>query len=245
MKGNNTDISRRILYEDNHLLIVNKLPSEIVQGDQTGDRPMSEDLKDYLKEKYHKPGEVFLGVVHRLDRPVSGVVVFARTSKGLARMNALVRDRQMKKIYWAVVGKCPDPASGSLSHHLYRNQEQNRSYVYEHAVKDSRPALLEYSLMFQSDRYFLLEINLITGRHHQIRAQLAATGSPVRGDLKYGYPRSNPDGSIHLHARSVSFDHPVSHKEILVEAAPPEDALWDHFYHLYHESHEQQRKSHH
>ncbi len=241
MKGNNTDISRRILYEDNHLLIVNKLPSEIVQGDQTGDRPMSDELKEYLKEKYHKPGDVFLGVVHRLDRPVSGAVVFARTSKGLARMNNLVRDRQMKKIYWAVVGTCPDPASGTLSHYLYRNQEQNRSFVYDKEVKDSRLALLEYRVIFSSDRYFLLEIDLRTGRHHQIRAQLAAIGSPVRGDLKYGYPRSNPDGSVHLHARSVYFIHPVSHEVVMVKADPPEDPLWNHFLNQYRESHEQQK----
>ncbi|MDD5508795.1 MAG: RNA pseudouridine synthase [Bacteroidales bacterium] len=207
----------------------NKLPSEIVQGDKTRDVPLVDLLKDYIKEKYHKPGNVFLGVVHRLDRPASGVVIFARTGKALSRLNAVLREGSMKKIYWAVVLNSPTPESGHLVHFLRKNEEQNRSYVYDQEVKGSKRAELNYRLLHSAEIYHLLEIELITGRHHQIRAQLAAIGCPIRGDVKYGFPRTNKDGSIHLHARQVEFQHPVSKEILRIEASPPEDALWGFF----------------
>ncbi|HNS18689.1 MAG TPA: RNA pseudouridine synthase [Bacteroidales bacterium] len=220
----------RILHEDNHLLIFNKLPGEIVQGDKTGDVPLVDLLKVYIKEKYHKPGNVFLGVVHRLDRPASGVVIFARTGKALSRLNALLREGSVKKIYWAIVRNKPTPASGHLAHFLRKNEEQNRSYFYDHEVRGSKRAELNYQLLFSAEIYHLLEIELLTGRHHQIRAQLAAIGCPIRGDVKYGFPRSNEDGSIHLHARSVEFRHPVTQEILRIEAQPPgDDPLWDFF----------------
>ena len=227
MRKNNID--EDVLYEDNHLIIVNKRPSDIVQGDKTGDSPLSEVLKGYIKRKYNKPGEVFLGVVHRLDRPVSGVLVFARTSKALTRLNVMLRDGKMQKTYWAVVKNKPPEMSGHLVQFLTRNEEKNKSFVHEKAVAGSQKAELIYRVIGQSDTYYLLEINLLTGRHHQIRAQLAAMGCPVRGDLKYGYPRSNPGGSIHLHARMIEFIHPVKNELLRVTADPPGDKLWDHF----------------
>jgi 23S rRNA pseudouridine1911/1915/1917 synthase len=224
-------LATRILFEDNHLIIVNKLPSEIVQGDKTGDEPMAEALKSYIKAKYHKPGEVFLGVVHRLDRPVSGAVIFARTSKALARMNELLKNREIKKVYWAIVADRRPPTAEliHLTHYLKKNEQQNKSYVYDLPGEGRLKAELKYRKIVSGDRYDLLEVELLTGRHHQIRVQLAAIGSPIRGDLKYGFPRSNPDGSISLHARLVEFVHPVSKEMIHITADPPKDVLWDFF----------------
>ena len=218
-----------VLYEDNHIIAVNKTSSEIVQGDKTGDTPLSETIKQWLKEKYNKPGEVFIGVTHRVDRPVSGLVLFAKTSKALERMNAIFRENQIRKTYWAIVKNPPPQPEGELVHYLVRNEKQNKSYASENEKPRSKKAILTYRLIARSDRYFLLEIDLKTGRHHQIRCQLAAIGCPVRGDLKYGYPRSNPDGSISLHARTVQFTHPVSKNEIeLIAPVPENDALFRH-----------------
>ncbi|MCB2206884.1 MAG: RNA pseudouridine synthase [Bacteroidetes bacterium] len=222
-------VSERVLYEDNHLIAVNKLPSEIVQGDKTGDTPLSEDVKQYIKEKYEKPGKVFLGVIHRIDRPVSGVVVFARTSKALSRMNELVKEREMDKIYWAIVKNRPDNPERELRHFLVRNEKKNKSFASMTQKKGAKEGILRYRLQKESKDYHLLEIELLTGRHHQIRAQLAAIGCPIKGDLKYGFDRSNKDASISLHARSVSFVHPVSKEPISILANPPQDVLWDYF----------------
>lgn len=218
-----------VVYEDNHLIIVNKSSSEIVQGDKTGDKPLSEMVKEYIKQKYHKPGNVFLGVVHRLDRPVSGLVVFARTSKALARLNEMFRTKEVHKTYWAIVGNCPPTEEGELVHWLVRNEKQNKSYAYDKEKPEAKKAILDYKLIGRSERYFLLEVDLKTGRHHQIRCQLAKIGCPIKGDLKYGSPRSNPDGSICLHARRVRFVHPVSKQEIDVTAPVPEGNLWHSF----------------
>jgi len=222
-------ISERVLFEDNHLVIVNKLPSEIVQGDKTGDTPLSEVVKEYIRVKYQKPGNVFTGVIHRIDRPVSGAVVFARTGKALTRMNELVKDRGLKKIYWAIVQNRPEKDEAELAHNLVRNRKQNKSFANNKPSKESKEGLLSYKIIGESDKYFLLEVDLKTGRHHQIRAQLAAIGCPIKGDLKYGSPRSNKDASISLHARSVEFIHPVKKDVIKVVAPPPKDALWDFF----------------
>ena len=218
-----------VVSEDNHLIIVNKSSSEIVQGDKTGDKPLSEMVKEYIKQKYHKPGNVFLGVVHRLDRPVSGLVVFARTSKALARLNEMFRTKEVHKTYWAIVGNCPPTEEGELVHWLVRNEKQNKSYAYDKEKPEAKKAVLDYKLIGRSERYFLLEVDLKTGRHHQIRCQLAKMGCPIKGDLKYGSPRSNPDGSICLHARRVRFVHPVSKQEIDVTAPVPEGNLWHSF----------------
>lgn len=218
-----------VVYEDNHLIIVNKSSSEIVQGDKTGDKPLSEMVKEYIKQKYHKPGNVFLGVVHRLDRPVSGLVVFARTGKALARLNEMFRTKEVHKTYWAIVGNCPSAEEGELVHWLVRNEKQNKSYAYDKEKPEAKKAILDYKLIGRSERYFLLEVDLKTGRHHQIRCQLAKMGCPIKGDLKYGSPRSNPDGSICLHARRVRFVHPVSKQEIDVTAPVPEGNLWHSF----------------
>lgn len=218
-----------VVYEDNHLIIVNKSSSEIVQGDKTGDKPLSEMVKEYIKQKYHKPGNVFLGVVHRLDRPVSGLVVFARTSKALARLNEMFRTKEVHKTYWAIVGNCPPTEEGELVHWLVRNEKQNKSYAYDKEKPEAKKAILDYKLIGRSERYFLLEVDLKTGRHHQIRCQLAKMGCPIKGDLKYGSPRTNPDGSICLHARRVRFVHPVSKQEIDVTAPVPEGNLWHSF----------------
>lgn len=218
-----------VVYEDNHLIIVNKSSSEIVQGDKTGDKPLSEMVKEYIKQKYHKPGNVFLGVVHRLDRPVSGLVVFARTSKALARLNEMFRTKEVHKTYWAIVGNCPPTEEGELVHWLVRNEKQNKSYAYDKEKPEAKKAILDYKLIGRSERYFLLEVDLKTGRHHQIRCQLAKMGCPIKGDLKYGSPRSNPDGSICLHACRVRFVHPVSKQEIDVTAPVPEGNLWHSF----------------
>lgn len=216
----------KVIYEDNHIIIVNKNSSEIVQGDKTGDKPLSETVKEYLKEKYNKPGNVFCGVTHRLDRPVSGIVVFAKTSKALSRLNTMFKDKDVKKTYWAIVCNRPPQTEGTLHNFLVRNEKQNKSYAYDREVPNSKEAILDYKLIASSDRYFLLEINLHTGRHHQIRCQLAKIGCPIKGDLKYGAPRSNPDGSISLHARHIEFVHPVSKTPVSVTAPVPEDKLW-------------------
>ncbi len=229
MKENNIDISERILFEDNHLIIVNKLPSEIVQGDKTGDEPLSETVKKYIAKKYNKPGEVFLGVIHRLDRPVSGAVAFARTSKALTRMNELLKERKLEKTYWAVVKNPPPMQTDHLVHYLKRNTEKNKSFALKQPSADAQKAELIYELIAHSDQYYLLKINLLTGRHHQIRCQLSAIGCPIKGDLKYGYPRSNNNASIHLHSVDLKFIHPVKNELVHVVARPPSDPLWDYF----------------
>ena len=218
-----------VVYEDNHIVVVNKTSSEIVQGDKTGDTPLSEMVKQYLKEKYNKPGNVFIGVTHRLDRPVSGLVVFAKTSKALASPNEMFRNGEVKKTYWAIVKECPKETEGELVHYLVRNEKQNKSYAYDKEVKNSKKAVLHYKLIGHSQNYYLLEVDLKTGRHHQIRCQLAKMGCPIKGDLKYGSPRSNPDGSICLHARTVQFVHPVSKEMIRLTAPVPEGNLWNGF----------------
>lgn len=237
MKGNNinnqasiTTLSEmNILFEDNHIIVINKLPSQIVQGDKTGDRPLSVLVKDYLKVKFKKPGDVFLGVVHRLDRPVSGAVIFARTSKALTRLNSLIKNHEIKKTYWAVVKNKPPEESKTLVNYLRRDEARNKSFVTVQNSKNSQQATLTYKLIGRSDNYYLLEIDLQTGRHHQIRAQLAAIGCPIKGDLKYGYPRSNSDGSIHLHARELNFIHPVSNITLKILAPVPNDPIWNYF----------------
>ena len=223
-----------VLYEDNHIIAVSKTCHEIVQGDKTGDTPLSEMVKAYIKEKYQKPGEVFLGVTHRLDRPTTGVVLFARTSKALTRLNAMFQSHeQIRKTYWAIVertenGKVKTEKGEAikLEHYLWRNEKQNKSFIVKQGTKDAKRAVLSYRAIAQSDRYTLLEVNLETGRHHQIRCQLSAIGSPIKGDLKYGAKRSNPDGGIALHARKIEFIHPVSKQPISITAPVPEDTLW-------------------
>jgi 23S rRNA pseudouridine1911/1915/1917 synthase len=215
-----------VVYEDNHIIVVNKFSSEIVQGDKTGDTPLSEMVGRYLKEKYAKPGNVFVGVTHRLDRPVSGLVIFAKTSKALARLNEMFKNSEVKKSYWAIVKNEPQAREAELVNYLVRNEKQNKSYAYDREVPNSKRAVLDYRVIGRSDNYFLLEVDLKTGRHHQIRCQLAKMGCPIKGDLKYGFRRSNPDGSICLHARRVAFIHPVSKKEIVLEAPVPDDNLW-------------------
>lgn len=236
------DVADRILYEDNHIVVVNKLPGEMVQGDKTGDRTLCDDVKAYLKEKYNKPGNVFLGLPHRLDRPTSGIVVFARTDKALGRLNRMFQEGSMNKVYWAIVDHGLGAKEGELRHFLYRDGAKNKSFAYKpDSVTGGVPAVrgvpssslqearLRYHEIAWSDRYTLLEIQLLTGRHHQIRAQLAACGVHIKGDLKYGFPRSNPDGGISLHSRSISFVHPVSGLNVHVVADPPVDPLWDFF----------------
>lgn len=216
-----------VLYEDNHLIAVSKTCREIVQGDKTGDVPLSEQLKTWLKEKYQKPGNVFLGVAHRLDRPVSGVVLFAKTSKALARLNEMFRQGEVKKTYWAIVKNRPPEEEGELVHWLVRNERQNKSYAYDTERPGSKKAILHYRVAAHSDRYYLLEVDLKTGRHHQIRCQLARMGCPIKGDLKYGFERSNRDGGISLHARSAELIHPVSHQQLKIVAPVPDDPLWN------------------
>lgn len=219
----------KVIYEDNHIIVVSKTASEIVQGDKTGDTPLSELVKHYLKEKYNKPGNVFIGVTHRLDRPVSGLVVFAKTSKALARLNEMFKNGDVHKTYWAIVKNCPQETEATLEHYLVRNEKQNKSYAYDREKPGAKKAILHYKLIGHSENYFLLEVDLKTGRHHQIRCQLAKIGCPIKGDLKYGFPRSNPDGSICLHARRLSFIHPVSKELIELEAPLPEGNLWNGF----------------
>jgi len=219
-----------VLYEDNHLIAINKQSSDIVQGDSTGDTPLSEKVKAYIKETYQKPGNVFVGVAHRLDRPVSGVILFARTSKALARLNAMFKDKkQVRKIYWAIVKNKPAQDSGRLVNFLRKDEAKNKSFVYPKMVEGAKEAILDYRLISQSDGYFLLEIELITGRHHQIRSQLANMGCPIKGDLKYGFARSNDNGGICLHAQRIEFEHPVKKDQMVIEAPVPDDKLWKYF----------------
>ncbi len=216
----------QVVYEDNHIIIVSKVSGEIVQGDKTGDEPLSETVKQYIKEKYQKPGNVFLGVVHRLDRPVSGLVIFAKTSKSLSRLCNMFRDGDIHKTYWALTKNRPAREEGTITSWLVRNEKQNKTYSYDHEVKNSKKAILKYKVIGQTDNYTLIEVNLLTGRHHQIRCQLASIGCPIKGDLKYGSPRSNPDGSISLLSHRVQFVHPVSKESIDVVAPIPDDNLW-------------------
>ena len=216
-----------VLFEDNHLLIVNKKSGDIVQGDKTGDKPLSEVVKEYIKEKYNKPGEVFLGVVHRLDRPTSGIIIFARTSKALERLNKMLRDRVISKTYWAIIKNNPKKVKDTLIHFLKKNPKNNKSTVFTKKTEGSKKAILHFTIKKKLDNYSLLEIDLETGRHHQIRAQLSFIGSPIKGDLKYGASRSNKDGSIHLHARTINFTHPVSKKTITIIAPIPNEVIWN------------------
>lgn len=224
-----------VLYEDNHIIAVNKTCNEIVQGDKTGDTPLSEMVKAYIKDKYNKPGEVFLGVTHRLDRPTSGVVLFARTSKALTRLNEMFKSHeQIRKTYWAIVQGAPKVPEARLENWLTRNEQLNKSFIAKPGAKDAKQAILYYKTLVKGEHYTLLEVNLETGRHHQIRCQLAAIGCPIKGDLKYGAKRSNPDGGICLHARKIEFIHPVSKQEICITAPVPEDSLWQQFAALVH-----------
>ena len=215
-----------VLYEDNHIIVVNKRVGDIVQGDKTGDKPLSEVVKEYIKDKYNKPGEVFLGVVHRLDRPTTGIVAFARTTKALTRLNELFKNRETQKTYWAIVKKRPEKEHDTLVHYLKRNEKNNTSKAYTKEVPESKVASLDYKIIKQLDNYTVLEIDLHTGRHHQIRAQLSAIGSPIKGDLKYGADRSNPDGGISLHARKLVFIHPVSKEQLSITAPVPDESVW-------------------
>lgn len=216
----------KVVYEDNHIIIVDKCSGEIVQGDKTGDKPLSETVKEYIKQKYNKPGNVFLGVVHRLDRPVSGLVVFAKTSKALSRLNDMFRTGDVHKTYWAVVKRRDIAMEGTLTDWLTRNERQNKSYAHQREVPGAKKAVLKYKVRAVADNYMLIEVTLLTGRHHQIRCQLAHMGCPIKGDLKYGAPRSNPDGSISLLSRRVEFVHPVSKENIVAYADVPDDRLW-------------------
>ena len=227
MKILSTKDNLQVLHEDNHIIVVNKRVGDIVQGDKTGDKPLSEVVKEYIKEKYNKPGEVFLGVVHRLDRPTSGIVVFARTSKALTRLNETFKNKENQKTYWAVVKNCPPKEVDTLVHYLTRNPKNNTSKAHIKEVPNSKKSSLSYSILSKLDNYFSLEIDLHTGRHHQIRCQLAAIGSPIKGDLKYGFNRSNPDGGIHLHARKLILKHPVTKEFINLIAPTPDDVIWN------------------
>jgi 23S rRNA pseudouridine1911/1915/1917 synthase len=217
----------QVLHEDNHIIVINKRVGDLVQGDKTGDKPLSEIVKEYIKEKYNKPGEVFLGVVHRLDRPTTGIVVFAKTSKALTRLNELFSKRETQKTYWAVVKNKPPKSEDTLVHYLKRNEKSNSSKAHIKEVPDSKRASLDYKIIKELNNYFALEINLHTGRHHQIRSQLAAIGCPIKGDLKYGFDRSNPDGGIHLHAQKLAFIHPVSKEELVLLAPTPNEVIWN------------------
>ena len=217
----------KVVYEDNHIIIVNKHSGEIVQGDKTGDKPLSDTVKEYIKQKYNKPGNVFLGVVHRLDRPVSGLVVFAKTSKALSRLNDMFRTGDVHKTYWAIVKRRDIAMEGTLTDWLTRNERQNKSYAHEREVPGAKKAVLKYKVRAVADNYMLIEVKLLTGRHHQIRCQLSHMGCPIKGDLKYGAPRSNPDGSISLLSRRVEFVHPVSKENIVAYADVPDDRLWN------------------
>ncbi len=224
-----TDISHLVIYEDNHLIAINKTCGQIVQGDKTGDVPLLDLVKNYIKHKYNKPGDVFLGLIHRLDRPVSGVIVFAKTSKALTRMNNLFRENKINKKYWAIVGNIPDVHQAKLRNYLRKNEKQNKSYVCQKNTKGAKEAILDYKLISSINNYHLLEVMLHTGRHHQIRCQLANINSPIKGDLKYSYPRSNPDGGIDLHARELEFTHPVTKINIKIIAPLPKTGIWEHF----------------
>ena len=226
-KIHSTKDNLEVLHEDNHIIVVNKRPGDIVQGDKTGDKPLSEVVKSYLKEKYNKPGNVYLGVVHRLDRPTSGIVLFSKTSKALPRLNKLFQQKDAKKTYWAVVKNQPPKDADKLVHYLKRNSKQNKSYSNIKEVPDSKKGILHYKVIKELDHYYALEIDLETGRHHQIRSQLSAIGCPIKGDLKYGFDRSNKDASIHLHARKLEFIHPVKNEPVSITAPTPNDAIWN------------------
>lgn len=226
-KIHSTKDNLEVLHEDNHIIVVNKRPGDIVQGDKTGDKPLSEVVKSYLKEKYNKPGNVYLGVVHRLDRPTSGIVLFSKTSKALPRLNKLFQQKDAKKTYWAVVKNQPPKDEDKLIHYLKRNSKQNKSYSNIKEVPDSKKGILHYKVIKKLDHYYALEIDLETGRHHQIRSQLSAIGCPIKGDLKYGFDRSNKDASIHLHARKLEFIHPVKNEPVSITAPTPNDAIWN------------------
>ena len=217
----------QVLFEDNHIIIINKRVGDIVQGDKTGDKSLSDIVKEYLKEKFNKSGNVFLGTVHRLDRPTTGIVIFARTSKALARLNKMLQDKNIQKTYWAVVKNAPKKESDTLISFLKKNPKNNKSSVFSKQIEGSKQAILHYKMIKKLDHYYLLEVDLETGRHHQIRAQLAVMGCPIKGDLKYGFDRSNKDGSIHLHARKIGFTHPVSKEEISISAPTPNDVIWN------------------
>jgi 23S rRNA pseudouridine1911/1915/1917 synthase len=217
----------QVLFEDNHIVIVNKRAGDITQGDKTGDKPLSEVVKEYIKDKYNKPGDVFLGVVHRLDRPTSGIIIFARTSKSLERLNKMLRDKTIHKTYWAVVKKHPKKEKDTLINYLKKNPKNNKSTAYTKEIEGSKKAVLHYTVLKKLDNYSLIEIDLETGRHHQIRTQLSTIGSPIKGDLKYGFDRSNKDGSIHLHARKIKFTHPVSKELINITAPTPKEVIWN------------------
>jgi 23S rRNA pseudouridine1911/1915/1917 synthase len=221
-----TKINLQVLFEDNHLIIINKRSGDIVQGDKTGDKPLSDVVKEYIKDKYNKPGNVFLGVVHRLDRPTTGIVVFAKTSKALERFNKMLRDKKVNKTYWAVVKNKPNKEVDTLTGYLKKNPKNNKSTSYSSEIEGSKKAILHYKILKSLNNYHLLEIALETGRHHQIRCQLAAIDSPIKGDLKYGFNRSNKDASIHLHARKIEFTHPVSKENINIIAPTPNDVIW-------------------
>ncbi|WP_330441773.1 RluA family pseudouridine synthase [Flavobacterium sp. C4GT6] len=226
MKVISTKDNLDILYEDNHIIVVNKRVGDIVQGDKTGDKPLSDVVKEYLKEKYNKAGNVYLGVVHRLDRPTTGIVLFARTSKALPRLNDLFKNRETQKTYWAVVKNKPEKETDTLVHYLKRNEKSNTSRAHTKEVPNSKKASLDYTIIKALNNYYVLEVNLHTGRHHQIRSQLSAIGSPIKGDLKYGFDRSNPDGGIHLHARKLEFVHPVTKEHLVITAPVPNDTIW-------------------
>jgi 23S rRNA pseudouridine1911/1915/1917 synthase len=228
-KGNSNLLPPEVLYEDNHLIAVNKRASDIVQTDKTLDTPMTDAIKEYLKKAYDKPGNVFLGVIHRLDRPVSGVVLFAKTSKALERMNLMFKNREIIKKYWAIVKNPPPTEQGHLIQYIKKNERQNKSYIYPNQIEGSLMAELKYNLIGKSDNYFLMEVELLTGRHHQIRAQLSSIGCPIKGDMKYGFPRPNIDISVSLHSRRLEFDHPVRDEHIVILANPPRDPVWDFF----------------
>ncbi|MEN8703518.1 MAG: RNA pseudouridine synthase [Polaribacter sp.] len=217
----------KVLFEDNHIIIVNKRSGDITQGDKTGDKPLSDVVKEYIKDKYNKAGNVYLGVVHRLDRPTSGVIIFARTSKALERLNKVLRDKEIYKTYWAVVKNHPKKEKATLINFLKKNPKNNKSSVFQKEIEGSKKAILHYSVVKKLDNYTLLEIDLETGRHHQIRAQLSNIGYPIKGDLKYGFNRSNKDGSIHLHARKIEFIHPVTKEKVSVIAPTPNEVIWN------------------
>ena len=224
---NSTKENLQVLFEDNHIIIVNKRAGDITQGDKTGDKPLSDVVKDYVKDKYNKPGLVFIGTVHRLDRPTSGIVIFARTSKALERLNKMLREKTIKKTYWALVKNAPKVTTDTLTNFLKKDTKKNKSFVYKKEIEGSKKAILHYNIIKKLENYFLIEIDLETGRHHQIRTQLAHIGSAIKGDLKYGFPRSNKDGSISLHARKIKFIHPVSKEEIAITAPTPKDVIWN------------------
>jgi 23S rRNA pseudouridine1911/1915/1917 synthase len=224
---NSTKENLQVLFEDNHIIIVNKRAGDITQGDKTGDKPLSDVVKEYIKDKYNKPGLVFIGTVHRLDRPTSGIVIFARTSKALERLNKMLREKTINKTYWALIKNPPKKTSDTLINFLKKDTKKNKSFVYKKEIEGSKNAILHYTVIKKLENYFLVEIDLETGRHHQIRTQLSHIGSAIKGDLKYGFPRSNKDGSISLHARKIKFIHPVSKEEIVITAQTPKDVIWD------------------